>query len=233
MRHTSIASWGNQNTFIHRIDPRVKLILLLAFLISLALLRQPSLVRLGSCLIVLACIAVLARLPIIRILRLSLIGVLFVGLFSLMVYLAGDSRRAWYILAKSYLSALAVLITISTAPLPKLLCAARFFHIPSFLLEVTQLIYRYLFVLRSEAARMQLAFSARAGKPGLRALQASSGMIAVLFGRSHQRAAMINQTMWARGFSGSIAPCDFAALTSSDVFTLATGLALAIALQFA
>ena len=61
----------------------------------------------------------------------------FVGVFSLLVYLSGDGQRAWGILGKSYLSAFSVLIAVSTTPLPQLLSAARFFHVPALLVEVT------------------------------------------------------------------------------------------------
>ena len=79
---------------------------------------------------------------------------------------------------------------------------------------------------------MQIAFAARAGRPGLRAVQASSGMIAVLFSRSYAKAAMIHQAMCGRGFSGSLARQDFAPLRVSDWGLLAGGLLLAVALHF-
>jgi cobalt/nickel transport system permease protein len=232
LRHVSFARLSNQTSVIHRIDARVKLLLLIAFLMSVALLRQFSFAQLGVSFLFLISIALAARLPLLRVVRLSLLVVPFVGVFSLLVYLSGDDQRAWAILGKSYLSAFSVLIAVSTTPLPQLLSAARFFHVPALLVEVTGLIYRYLLVLSGEAQQMQIAFAARAGRPGLRAIQACSGMVAVLFSRSYAKAAMIHQAMCGRGFSGSLARQEFAPLRVTELGIAATGLLLAVALHF-
>lgn len=223
---------AENDSFVRRLDARVKLVLLLAFVISLSILRFPSPLQLGFCLLLVVCAAAAARLPIGRLLGLSLLVVPFVGLFAVIVYLTGDARRAWAILSKSYLSALAVLVAISCTPLGRLLEAARFFHVPVFLIEVTALTYRYLFVLRSQAEVMLKAFHARAGRPGQRAMKASSGMVAVLFTRSYERAAMIHQAMLGRGFSGILMPREFPPLTAQDVAVAAGGLALTAVVHF-
>jgi cobalt/nickel transport system permease protein len=208
------------------------LLLLVAFLVSVALLRELSAVQLAIYFIFLICVGWAAGLPVLRVVRVSLLAVPFVGLFSLVVYLSGDGQRAWTILAKSYLSAFSVLIAVCTTPLPQLLSAARFFHVPALLVEVTGLIYRYLFVLGGEAQQMKVAFAARAGRPGLRAVQASSGMIGVLFSRSYGKAAMIHQAMCGRGFSGSLARREFIPFRVFDMGILGGGLLLAVALHF-
>jgi cobalt/nickel transport system permease protein len=232
LRHASFALLSNQTSVIHRLDARLKVFLLMAFVVSVALLRQLSLVQLAVSFAFLICIAWGAGLPMTRVLRVSLLAVPFVGVFSLLVYLSGDGQRAWGILAKSYLSALSVLVAVSTTPLPQLLSAARYFHVPALLVEVTGLIYRYLFVLSGEAQQMQIAFAARAGRPGLRAVQASSGMVAVLFARSYGKAAMIHQAMCGRAFSGSLTRPEFASFRVLDLGIAAGGLLLAVALHF-
>jgi cobalt/nickel transport system permease protein len=232
LRHVSFARLSNQTSVVHRLDARVKLLLLVAFLVSVALLRELSAVQLAIYFIFLICVGWAAGLPVLRVVRVSLLAVPFVGLFSLVVYLSGDGHRAWTILAKSYLSAFSVLIAVCTTPLPQLLSAARFFHVPALLVEVTGLIYRYLFVLGGEAQQMKVAFAARAGRPGLRAVQASSGMIGVLFSRSYGKAAMIHQAMCGRGFSGSLARREFTPFRVFDMGILGGGLLLAVALHF-
>jgi cobalt/nickel transport system permease protein len=232
LRHVSFAQLSNQTSVIHRIDARVKLFLLIAFVVSVALLRHLSLIQLAVSFLFLISIGWAGRLPLLRVVRLSLLAVPLVGVFSLLVYLSGDGQRAWAILGKSYLSAFSVLIAVSTTPLAQLLSAARFFHVPALLVEVTGLIYRYLLVLNGEAQQMQVAFAARAGKPGLRAVQASSGMIAVLFSRSYAKAAMIHQAMCGRGFSGSLARQEFAPVRVPELGIAAGGLLLAVGLHF-
>jgi len=79
---------------------------------------------------------------------------------------------------------------------------------------------------------MQISFAARAGRPGLRAVQASSGMIAVLFSRSYGKAAMIHQAMCGRGFSGKLIATEFAPFRILDLGIVVGGFLLAVALHF-
>jgi cobalt/nickel transport system permease protein len=232
LRQPAFASWSRENTVARQLDPRVKLALLLAFLVSLALIQRPSAAQLAVILLTLVLTAILARLPLFRLLRASLLVVPLVVVFAILVYLAGDPHRATLILSKTYLSALSVLITAACTSFPELMAAARFFHFPSLLLEVTQLIYRYLFVLAGESRVMQTAFQARSGRPGLLALRASSGMIAVLFGRSYRKAAVIHHAMAARGYSGILLRAQSRSLTSRDFVVLSLGVLFDVAFHF-
>ena len=231
MRHTTFAQWSNQDSIVHAVDARVKLVLLICFVVSLALVRFPTLFQLGSCFLVLIATTIAARLPLLRIVRISLLSVPFVGVFAIIVYLSGDPRRAWAILAKSYLSALSVLVATCSTPLPRLIAAGHYFRMPALLLEVTQVIYRYFFVISGQAHQMQTSFHARGGKPGLRALRASSGMIAVLFGRSYEKAVIVHQAMLGRGFMGRLPSPPFPRLEAADFALLGAGLLFAVALH--
>jgi cobalt/nickel transport system permease protein len=233
LRHASLARWSTQNSFVHEIDARVKLILLLAFVVVIALIARPSALQLSLSLAALILITWTARLPVWRILRTSLLVVPFVGLFAVIVYLTGDAHRAWSILSKSYLSGLSVLILAASTPLPEIATAAHFFRVPALLVEVIQLIYRYLFVLTSEARTMQTAFATRSGHAGATALRASSGMVAVLFSRSYEKAAIIHSAMRSRGFSGEFAKTAMPGLTSRNFGVALAGLSLITALYFA
>jgi cobalt/nickel transport system permease protein len=232
LRQATFAHWSAQDSPIHRLDARVKLLILLAFVASLALLRTPSFVQLAAAAGALVTATIVAKLPVWRVLRASLVALPFVGLFSIAVYLGGDARRASLILLKSYLSACAALVIVASTPFDQLLRAARYFRVPPLLVEVTQLIYRYIFVLSGEAQVMRTAFLTRGGRPGRRALVASSGMIAVLFQRSYEKAAAIHNAMSARGFSGRLHAPTFRALTPREVVILFGVLGFAVILQF-
>ena len=67
---------------------------------------------------------------------------------------------------KSYLSALAVLLLVSTTPLPVLLRGFEMLGAPRFLLMVAQFLYRYLFVISEEAQHMRKAAMARGATAG-------------------------------------------------------------------
>ena len=107
------------------------------------------------------------------------------------------------LLGKSYISALAVLVLVSTTPLPQLLRGLELLGAPRFLLMVAQFLYRYLFVISEEAQHMRVAARSRGGKgqSGSR-FRAAAGALAVLFSRSYARAEAIHRAMIARGFQG-------------------------------
>jgi cobalt/nickel transport system permease protein len=217
---------------IHRLDARVKLFLLIGFLVFVAIAQKRLALQLTCSFLLLIVLALGARLRILRLLRTSLAVVPFVGLFALIVFLAGDLRRASFILAKSYISALSVLLCMAVTALPELMSAARFFRSPVLVVEVAQLIYRYLFVLKEQARVMQTAFVARAGRPGRRALQASAGIVAVLFGRSYAKATMVHQAMSARGFSGVLPERSLKPLRAGDMGIALAGVAVLASLYF-
>ena len=205
---------------------------LLSFVLSLALLRYPSPLQLATALVALIAISLAARLPWSKLLLRALFVVPAIGLFSLILFLSGDRWRAWAILSKSYLCIFAVLLTVSTATLPSLLEAARWYRVPGMLVDITQLIYRYLFVLASQAQQMLTAFRVRGGSVGKRAFLASAGMVAVLFGRSYQQAEFTHQAMLSRGFDGSLPTVTHRRLTSRDLIALVVGIAATVILHY-
>jgi cobalt/nickel transport system permease protein len=223
---------GSEGNLLRSLDARIKLIFLLTMLIGLALIQSPSFLQAFSYLLFILLIASIARLPVIQIAFTSMLAFPFVGFFSLAIYLTGDASRAWAILTKSYLSALTVLVCVTATPLPDLISAAMFFKFPQFLLGITQIIYRYLFVLAAQVRTMQIAFQARGGRKRRLAILASSGMIAVLFSRSYQKAIVVNHAMLSRGYSGNL-PCkSFAPFRYRELGALVLGLGFVIGLQF-
>jgi len=211
----------------------VKLVILFAFLISLSLLKSATALQLTLYIGYLLLLMRIAKLPIVYLLRNSLLIFPFIGFFCLIIWLSGDSVRALVIVCKSYLSALAVMICIASTPLPELVHAARFLRAPAFLVDLTQLIYRYLFVLGGEIRTMRTAFLSRGGRHGKLGLQSAAGMIAVLFGRAYERAAAVNNAMLSRGFSGMFPAPARRGIDSGDVFAGIVALLLLFSVRLA
>jgi cobalt/nickel transport system permease protein len=124
------------------------------------------------------------------------------------------------------------MVCIASTPLPQLAQAARSLYIPAFFVEVTQLIYRYLFVLSGEIQVMRIAFTGRGGRSGRRAFQSASGMIAVLFGRAFEKASMVHNAMLSRGFSGILAGRLRRSLCTNDFLALSAGLLAVVLVHF-
>ncbi len=234
-KHAVVDVWSRQDGPLHRVDARVKILALLAFLLSMATLHPFPIEALGG-FGAMAVVGVIAsRLPV-GALLLRACGVLpFTVTFAAISAWNGDVTRAWGLLAKSYLSALAVLLLVGTTPMPRLLHAAHALHCPRILVLVVQFLHRYLFVLFEQAAHMRAAALCRGYRSSKRSvsetMQAAAGMLSVLFARSYERADAIHRSMMARGFHGEIPLLDQPALRALDVAFLALSIAMAVAVR--
>ncbi|HWB85440.1 MAG TPA: energy-coupling factor transporter transmembrane component T [Bryobacteraceae bacterium] len=211
MHHVVLERWSRGTSALHRRDPRAKLTALVVFLVVVAT-AQHMLPQLTAALfLLLAATLLYARLPLWGALARTALVLPFSLVFLLVCWMAGDPARGLALVAKSYLSALAVLIVVSTTPLHALLRGMEMAGIPRFLLMVVQFLYRYLFVISEEAQHMTNAAAARgatfrgAVARGAR-FHAAAGALAVLFVRSYGRAAGIHSAMLARGFLGRFQP---------------------------
>ena len=230
MRHVVVDCWARGSSLLHRRDPRAKIVALLVFLIALATTSRG--LPLFACGLLLLLVAALlwARLPVWGALVRAGIVLPFSAVFAIVSWLAGDPARGASLLIKSYLSALAVLLVISTTPLPVLLRGLEGMGVPHFLLDVGQFLYRYFFVISEEAQRMNQAAAARAASSWQWAVgqrfRASAGALGVLFARSYARAEDIHRAMLARGFQGRFLLLDATRFRRADLlFTAFASLA--------
>lgn len=213
MRHLTVDQWSRRESYLHDRDPRAKIIALLIFLVLLATAPVPGRLRffvfemVTFALLLIAAIAV-SRLPA-GALELRAMAVLpFAFTFGLASWLAGDPVRAGVLIAKSYLSALAVLLLVSTTPVPLLLRGLESLGAPRVFVLIVQFLHRYLFVIAEQGQRMRLAAACRRGparSARLPNFQAAAGAVSMLFARSYSRAQGIHNAMLSRGFSGQFA----------------------------
>ena len=234
MHHVVLERWSRRSSPLHRTDPRAKILALIVFLVVLATSRS-GLLPLAGLLTVFVCVGIVAaRLPLAAALARAGVVLPFSLTFAAICWLAGDPLRGLQLAVKSYLSAIAVLLVISTTPLPILLRGLESLGAPRFLLMVAQFLYRYLFVISEEAQHMVKASQSRGGSPARAAqFRAAAGALAVLFARSYGRAGEIHRAMMARGFQGhfeTVTPLRFGA---ADAAMLVVGSVAPIALRLA
>jgi len=209
LHHLVLERWSRGATFLHRRDPRAKIVALLVFLASLAT-AQRALSELAAALFLLLLGALLwARIPVWAALARAAIVLPFTLVFAVGCWISGDPARGAALAVKSYLSALAVIAMAATTPLPALLRGLELMRAPLFLLNVAQFLYRYLFVISEEAQHMGKAAASRGASvgglgTGGRRFRAAAGALAVLFARSYGRAQEIHRAMLARGFTGRL-----------------------------
>ena len=211
MHHVVLDRWGCGSSPVHRRDPRAKILAALIFLVALATAHHSYLAVSAVYFAVLVASILVAGLPPGALLQRAALVLPFSLVFAAMSVAAGDPTRAISLVVKSYLSALVVLVLVSTTPLPQLLRGLERMAVPRFLLLVVQFLYRYLFVISEEAQHMRAAALAKAGSmrrviSRRRHFGAAAGAVGVLFARSYARAEQIHLAMLARGFAGHFRP---------------------------
>jgi cobalt/nickel transport system permease protein len=199
VHHVTLDSWSRLASPVHRFDARAKIVAALGVLVSLAVTTQVTPELLVGYFVVITSLALVARVPLAGLLLRAALVLPFAAGVAVLNVFGGDPVRALGLLAKSYLSAYMVLLLLSTTSLPALLRGLESFGVPRFLVMVVQFVYRYLFVLSEQAQHMTRARQCRAGG---RSWRAATGLVAVLFARSYDRAERIHRAMLARGFQG-------------------------------
>ena len=218
---------------VHAFDPRLKLVLVLIFIFTNALLpvgawpvyilmfalvlAMTILSELGAGFVLkrsaLALPFVLAALPLLFTVPGKSLLSFSIGAWDLSLSQPG-LERFLSIALKSWISVQAAILLASTTPFPDLLLAMRAIKIPRLLVSVFGLMWRYLFVLVDEALRLMRARTARSGQsnlPGLKTggkliwrAKVTGGMAGSLFLRGIERSDRIYMAMLARGYDGEV-----------------------------
>lgn len=99
---------------------------------------------------------------------------------------------------------LMLLLAATTSP-GELLATAGWLRLPDVLVEIANLMYRYLFLLLDEAQTVRLAQQTRLGYSHWReGLRSTSALFAVVLIRTYDRANRVYQAMTARGYTGEM-----------------------------
>jgi cobalt/nickel transport system permease protein len=238
VHHVVLDRWSRGRSLVHLRDARVKILVLLAYLVALGTAPRVTPAACACYAAVLIVAAASARLPLASVAARAAAVLPFALTFAAFSMAAGEPEPAAALLVKSYLSAVAVLLLAATTPLPKLLRALESLGVPRFLTLVLQFLYRYLFVISEQAQHMRLAALSRGSQSrrwrgiGDR-FRAAAGAVATLFARSYSRAEGIYSAMCARGYEGRIALATPAHAGWADVLFLCAGLLAAAALRIA
>ena len=242
------------SSLIHRVDPRVKLVLILALILTVALTPTaawPIYILLFSITLALEVLSelgvgfvlkravvalpfVLAALPVIFTIPGPVLFALPIGPWTLTASLPGLERFISVAL-KSWLSVQAAIVLAASTPFPELLQAMRAIGTPRLLVSIFGLMWRYLFVLADEALRLMRARAARSGVQaeaqrggGRLAWRArvTGGMAGSLFLRAIERSDRIYMAMVARGYDGEVRALPLPQLRRGQWALLFSGLAV-------
>ena len=206
------------NSWIHRIDPRLKIVFatLYSFIIALSD-RFPTLF---AGLVISISLAVMARLNIRRVSgRLAVVSGFFLLLWIVMpltyegpvMYRLGPlafTRPGIILSSKITLKSISILLAfmalVATMTFATLGYALDRLHISGKLVHLFLLTYRYIFVIEQEYQRLMRAARIRNFCPGtnMHSYKTYAYIIGMLFVRASARARRVNQAMLCRGFKG-------------------------------
>jgi cobalt/nickel transport system permease protein len=227
---------GHPHSPIHRLDPRAKLmgfagVTLVA--VSTPLGAWPVYVACAAALVVVAALARVELSTVWHRVRVVLPLVLFVAVFVPFVregdpvdlgpLTVSEQGLATFatVSAKAILGTCSAVLLGATTSFPDVLHALERLRAPRLLILIAAFMYRYLFVIVDEVARMRAALVARGYAPR-HALQAAAiGRVATaLFLRTYERAERVHLAMLARGWTQAMPRLNVLTYTRADAVFL-------------
>jgi cobalt/nickel transport system permease protein len=249
MRDSPLGRYSDLDSPIRRLDPRVKIVSTLLFILFVVLTPPTHIRQIASYLAIVMAIIALAKLPLTFVLRRSLIILPFVLLVGIFIpFLRGGemigsyslgplklsvSRSGllvlWNILIKAWLSVLGMISLIATTSPPDLLKGLERLRMPKLLVLLLSFILRYIPLLADQVTGLRRASEARSfGRKGLRQLSVLGNVIGTLFIRTFERGERIYAAMLARGFVGEVRTIRLPRITGWDITFAASLLGLLI-----
>ena len=207
-----------RDTFVHRLDPRVKLITTLLFLFTVISFSKYEVAALLPFFLFPAILLAVGEIPLWFILKkVAIVSpfAIFIGIFNPLLDRAQVMILPGLTLAAGWLSfasiGLKFLLTVSTALLliattsfPTVCHALRQLGLPALFVSQLLFLYRYIFVLGEEVMRIVRARDMRSyGRKGM-GVKVFVRIVGVLFLRTIERAERIYFAMLARGFHGDM-----------------------------
>jgi cobalt/nickel transport system permease protein len=250
--------YQGRNSLVHRLDPRVKILIALLLILSVALTPPGAFIAYALLYLFVFTSVLAARIDLSYVFKRSLIAIPFAlaaitllftvpgqTLFTLPIFggitisLEGTIRFV-SILIKSWISVQVAILLVAVTPFPELMWGLRALRVPSVLVSIVSFAYRYLFVLSDEALRLMQARTARSAlaegqSDGGRLLwrgKVTGRMVGSLMIRSLERCERIYNAMAARGYRGQIQVLEPPHLGRKDliILSISTILFLAIVL---
>jgi cobalt/nickel transport system permease protein len=204
------------NSFIHQLDPRVRLLSASVYSVVIALSRNFQV--LSAAVLISALLVMLAQLPgrelckriivvnsfialLWLVLPLTFHGPIAFKLGPLPIYSAGITMAA-QITLKSNAIVLALIALIATMNFSILGYALNWLRIPDKIVHLLLMTYRYVFLIEQEYQRLIRAAQIRGFRPGtnLHTYKTYASIVGMLLVRSANRADRVYQAMLCRGF---------------------------------
>ncbi|HWE01543.1 MAG TPA: cobalt ECF transporter T component CbiQ [Tepidisphaeraceae bacterium] len=194
-------TYSHLDSPIHRVGAATKTILSIAVIVTLVV-SPPSWIGYAAAGIGLLILATASQIPAMFLLkRLIMLEPFVLGAASLALFQPHGVPRFAQIATRSTLCLFTLVILANTTPFSELLHVLRRARMPALMITTLALMYRYLFVLKEESARMRNARASRTFTTTNRhAWRSMTTVIAQLFIRAAGRADRVYAAMCARGW---------------------------------
>ena len=258
MHFNAFDRYHETDSFLHRLDPRVKVVVTVLFILSNALLPDGAWIAFALSWLFLLGANLLSNLGIGFTFKRSLVALPF-ALVALTVLfsLPGKPLTSFHflfwdltitdagllrfvsILIRSWLSVQMAILLVAVVRFPDLIHALEHLRVPLILTTIIAFLYRYLFVLTDEVFRLMRARESRAaatsgkrsgGSVAWRA-RVAGNMAGQLFLRSYERSDRVYNAMLARGYAGHMETINPHELRRRDYLTAALALLALLSLQ--
>lgn len=213
------------SSLLHRLDPRVKVVVALLLIVGIVLTPEQAWIAYPLLWTLVGILAVVGQVSAWRLVRLAGLALPFtLAAITLLVTTPGrpivsvaglvvtDTGLARFlgIALKSWLSVQLALLLSFTTDSTDLLHALEGMGVSDTLVAIISFMYRYLFVLKDESERLLRARAARSGtRAGVKSggnllwrARVAGGMVGSLFLRSYERSERVYAAMLARGYNG-------------------------------
>ena len=218
---------------LHSLDPRIKVILTVAFILSNALLPDGAWIAFALAWSMVLFANIISRLGIGFTFKRSFIALPFaLAAITVLFTIPGKPVTSFHflmsnltitdagllrfisIVVRSWLSVQMAILLVAVTEFPKIIHALTHLHVPAILTVIISFLYRYLFVLTDEVMRMMRARQARSAAlatVGIRSggnlawrAKIAGNMAGQLFLRSYERSDRIYNAMLSRGYKGEL-----------------------------
>jgi cobalt/nickel transport system permease protein len=245
-------------SLLHHLDPRVKVVLTVVFILSNALLPDGAWLAFAFSWLLILTANHLARLGLGFTFKRSFVALPFAlaavtAIFSIPGKPLGEWHILWLtliptdagwlrfisIIIRSWLSVQMAILLVATTQFPDLIHAFEHLRVPRILTTIIAFLYRYLFVLTDEVFRLLRAREARsAGLPGQKRggsliwrAKVTGNMAGQLFLRSYERSDRIYNAMLSRGYTGDLRTLNAHVMFRRDWLVLAAAASALLFIQ--
>ena len=235
-----------QDTFMHRLDPRVKVIATIFFLLTVISFPKYEVGGLLPFFLFPVLIMTVGEIPVMFIMKKVMLVspfALFIGVFNpfldagTVAVIGGIPVAAGWlsfltIILKFVLTISAALLLIATTSFPGVCHALRLLGCPALLVSQLLFLYRYIFVLMEEAMRMIRAREIRSFGGRGAGIKGFVRLTGVLFLRTVERAERVYYAMLSRGFRGDLSILKRSRLEWKDMAFLAMTVVMLIVFRY-